>query len=145
MIFATTLTVTAIKPRLFAEEGANSPFLQKPVKCTNSELENEASKGSPKTFQGQVLAQLVQPPSTPPGAHHSNQLQQPRNIPGVFPTAKPLPCLPARMPAFFFPLLPHSYFKAPLELARCEGSLGRCFHVSHWAVHSVGICSPSSL
>lgn len=53
MIFATTLTVTAIKPRLFAEKGANSPFLQKPVKCTNSELENEASKGSHETLQGQ--------------------------------------------------------------------------------------------
>lgn len=29
MVFATTLTVTAIKPRLFAEKGANSLFLQK--------------------------------------------------------------------------------------------------------------------
>lgn len=61
MIFATTLTVTAIKPRLFAEKGANSPFLQKPVKCTNSELENSASEGSHRTLQGQAPAQLLSP------------------------------------------------------------------------------------
>ena len=68
MIFATTLTVTAINPRLLAEKRANSPILQKPVKCTNSELENSAFKGSRGTLQGQTLARFyfpLQPPLEP--------------------------------------------------------------------------------
>lgn len=71
MIFATTLTVTAIKPRLLAEKGANSPFLQKPVKCTNSELENSAFKGSHRTLQGQAPVQLLSLP--PPHVNPSFQ------------------------------------------------------------------------
>lgn len=100
MIFATTLTVTAIKPRLFAEKGANSPFLQKPVKCTNSELENEASKGSHKTLQGQALAQPFKPPSTP----HESIIPTSRSNPEIFLVFFPLlslchVCLPGCLPS----------------------------------------------
>lgn len=100
MIFATTLTVTAIKPRLFAEKGANSPFLQKPVKCTNSELENEASKGSHKTLQGQALAQPFKPPSTP----HESIIPTSCSNPKIFLVFFPLlrlchVCLPGCLPS----------------------------------------------
>lgn len=45
MVFATTLTVTAIKPRLFAEKGANSLFLQKEA-CKNVQIRNKKTKTS---------------------------------------------------------------------------------------------------
>jgi hypothetical protein len=70
MIFATTLTETAIKPRLFAEKGANSDSPE-PVKCTKSELEHQAFKGSLETLQGQGPAQILCSP--PPYSIPSSQ------------------------------------------------------------------------
>ena len=108
MIFATTLTVTAIKPRLLAEKRANSPILQKPVKCTNSELENSAFKGSPSRSGS---SPALFPPSSPAWACHSNQ-PQPHSTPSlVF----------AEMFSFLCPLILQGIFQIPPDLWRHPG------------------------
>lgn len=65
MIFATTLTVTAIKPRLFAER-SQLPLLQKPVKCTKWGLYQkpaEIARDPPKTGSSSAVSSIT--PSVP--------------------------------------------------------------------------------